>query len=135
MHQIYRNLIIMDIEQQLKERYGVDSHFIIPNQYIESFEAKILSQTTQTALANEEKHHPSIWVRLRPLVIAASFVGLCGLSGVILTKFAALSKDNNAHHQAQRTETTVTETSDAVDQLADYAMLDDDDVYAILADN
>ena len=124
----------MDIEQQLKERYGTDSHFIIPDNYLESFESKILSQTTQAASATSGKPHPSLWQRLRPLVVAASFVGICGLSGVILTKFVSLSKQEDQPHQAQSTPKTTT-TVDPVDQLADYAMLDDDDVYAILADN
>lgn len=125
----------MDIEQQLKERYGTDSHFIIPDNYLESVESKILSQTTQTATATVRKPHPSVWIRLRPLVVAASFVGLCGLSGVILTRFVSLSKQEDVHHQAQKTAKATSSTADPVDQLADYAMLDDDDVYAILADN
>ncbi len=125
----------MDIEQQLKERYGTDSHFVIPDNYLESFESKILSQTTQTATTAPRKHRPSVWIRLRPLVAAACFVGLCGLSGVILTQLFSLSKQENSSQQAQKTEKTTPSTVDPVDQLADYAMLDDDDVYAILADN
>lgn len=125
----------MDIEQQLKERYGNNSPFTIPDQYFESFESNLFEQTTRMPSVKSQRIQTSVWLRLRPLVVAASFVGICCLSWVIVSKMGADSQSTKHPHQAQKVEKTSTSATDPVDQIADYAMLDDDDVYAILADN
>ncbi len=135
----------MELEEQLLSEFGNRRPFKSPDGYFDNLETRIMSQiTAKETEANEEtqiskKVNTISFKRLRPLMIAASFIGLIVI-GVITMHFfqdnEQLQQNNNI--EATPTATTAKEESadtEYLDEAVEYMMLDKDDVYAYLADN
>ncbi|WP_257122217.1 hypothetical protein [Prevotella intermedia] len=135
----------MELEEQLLSEFGNRRPFKSPDGYFDNLETRIMSQiTAKETEANEEtqiskKVNTISFKRLRPLMIAASFIGLI-IIGVITMHFfqdnEQLQQNNNI--PATPTATTAKEESadtEYLDEAVEYMMLDKDDVYAYLADN
>ena len=110
-------------EQILKDRFGNDNHFTVPEGYFKQFNARLMEQ-----LPEREAHVVSLspWKRLRPSMMAAACV-----VGVLL------SVGIYRHATTQETQTSYMAQTDGqyyydIDEAADYMMLDNDDIYAML---
>jgi len=110
-------------EQILKNRFGNENHFTVPDGYFEQFNARLMEQ-----LPDREAHVVSLsaWKRLRPAMMAAA----CA-AGVLL------SVGIYRHATTQETKAQLMVQTDGqyyydLDEAADYMMLDNDDIYAML---
>lgn len=135
----------MELEEQLLSEFRNRRPFKSPDGYFDNLEMRIMSQiTAKETEASEEtqiskKDNITSFRRLRPLMIAASFIGLIVI-GVITMHFFQGNEQlqQNKNIAAIPTATTAKEESadtEYLDEAAEYMMLDKDDVYAYLADN
>lgn len=102
----------MEEELMLKERFGKDAGFRVPEGYFDSFNKQIME-----SLPGKKQ---SILVRLRPIAVAASMFGV--IAGASLW----IGNDEEAKSIAQQTK--------AIQSEEDYYIFDNDDIYAYLAD-
>ena len=135
----------MELEEQLLSEFGNRRPFKSPDGYFDNLETRIMSQiTAKETEANEEtqiskKGNTISFKRLRPLMIAASFIGLIVIGATIMHFFQGNEQlQQNNEIAATPTATTAKEESadtEYLDEAVEYMMLDKDDVYAYLADN
>lgn len=102
----------MEEELMLKERFGKDAGFRVPEGYFDSFNKQIME-----SLPSKKQ---SIMIRLRPIAVAASMFGV--IAGASLW----IGHNEEAKTIAQQTMTIQSED--------DYYIFDNDDIYAYLAD-
>lgn len=103
----------MEEELMLKERFGKDAGFRVPEGYFDSFNKQIME--------NLPAKRPALLVRLRPIAAAAALFG--AIAGVGLWV---------GGNEVQQTVAQQTKTLQYED---DYYTLDNDDIYAYLADS
>lgn len=135
----------MELEEQLLSEFGNRRPFKSPDGYFDNLETRIMSQiTAKETEANEDtqiskKGNTTSFKRLRPLMIAASFIGLI-IIGVITMHFFQDNEQLQQNKSIAATPTATTAKEESVDteyldEAVEYMMLDKDDVYAYLADN
>ena len=135
----------MELEEQLLSEFGNRRPFKSPDGYFDNLETRIMSQiTAKETEANEEtqiskKGNTTSFKRLRPLMIAASFIGLI-IIGVITMYFFQGNEQLQQNNEIAATPTATTDKEESadteyLDEAVEYMMLDKDDVYAYLADN
>lgn len=132
----------MELEEQLLSEFGNRRPFKSPDGYFDNLETRIMSQiTAKETEANEEtqiskKGNTTSFKRLRPLMIAASFIGLI-IIGATTMHFFQSNEQLQQNNEIAATPTAKEESADTeyLDEAVEYMMLDKDDVYAYLADN
>lgn len=126
----------MESEHQLQSVYGSKRPFSVPDDYFFRLPSRIMAQLPKEKSAAEKPYRVLVR-RLRPLAAAAMTVG------VVLTGFLAYSmflspKEGSMTGTFSRSgtgkEQTVT-SQDGFDEAADYLMMDEDDMYAYMADD
>lgn len=131
-------------EDILKQKFGQQNHFQVPEGYFDKFMTDIMQQLPeQETTAIEVKLSDTkkkAWIRpMRRLAIAASFAAL-------LFGAATFYKSGSQSHQASSEMQTAkmekaTDSQSAnndeyyIDEMANYAMLDNSDIYAYLVEN
>jgi hypothetical protein len=135
-------------ELYLKERVGTDNHFTVPEGYFEQLTEQVMSRLPglevqtlsdeQTAAntvpldTTERKaaggKHQGMLVRMRPWLYAAACVA------ALAVMVFSLHKEDQTTVEPALAATSVVE-EEFMDEAADYAMLDNMDIYACLADN
>ena len=133
-------------EDILKQKFGQQNHFQVPEGYFDKFMTDIMQQLPEektTAIEvnmSDTKSTKKAWIRpMRRLAIAASFAAL-------LFGAATFYKSGSQSHQASSEMQTakmekVADSQSAendeyyIDEMANYAMLDNSDIYAYLIEN
>lgn len=110
---------MMNEEQYIKNRLGDRNPFRVPEGYFDSLAAEVMEKLP------EQPSKQGLLVRLRPWMYAAA----C-LVAVLFTATLYLMFPEPTGQMATA-ETTTTDTY--VDDLADYVMADNNDIYACLA--
>ena len=117
----------------IKEKMGSRNPFTVPEGYFDQLTAQIISQLPdeQTDSSKPAPARVAVIRRLRPLLYAAACLAIA-IFGVTIYLNKNIADDQL--HLAQQQEATI--YSDAyIDEAADYAMLDNEDIYAgLLAD-
>lgn len=113
-------------EKYLRQRFGSESPFLVPEDYFKDFSAKMMEQLPETT-ARTVTMHTSRWRNWRPYVAAASVCAVIFGAGLFYSNH--LSDPVPAYTAAKATAVETT-----IDQAADYAMIDNDDIYSYLAD-
>lgn len=121
----------MNDEDILRERFGNKNPFTVPEGFFDSFAEKMMQQLPETECAKPVvgEKRPSIIKRLRPYAIAASLTLLLVSAATIL-----YNRQNEQPAQLAATPTAQQSQEYTIDQIADYAMLDNQDFYSYLAD-
>lgn len=129
---------MMKEEIILKEKFGTENHFTVPDGYFDSFANQLMEQLPET---NEhqviEMHAPSLWRRLplRKIAAAASIAIVLGGSSLYIAHQQSSDKEAIAKDVSQHTSSSTTEYG-SFDEMADYTMMDNQDIYAsLVADN
>lgn len=132
-------------EDILKQKFGQQNHFQVPEGYFDKFMTDIMQQLPeQETTAIEVKLSDTkkkAWIRpMRRLAIAASFAALLFGAATYYT-----TSVNHSHQAASEMQTAKMEkvsdlqsVDDAeyyIDEMANYAMLDNSDIYAYLIEN
>ena len=132
----------MEVEHQLHSTYGNKRPFTVPDNYFSDLSSQIMAKipveepvNTPENTVKTKKSHFVLIRRVRPLAIAAAMIG------VIMIAFWSFDDyTTNQKIAADIPEKGVGETlskaisSDSFDEAADYMMMDEDDMYAYVAD-
>lgn len=112
-------------EQILKNRFGNDNHFTVPEGYFEQFAQQLMEQLPERE-ARVIKMQPNLWHRLRPAILAAA----C-LAGVVFS--VGIYQKSGKQVPADMVAQMDVQGYIDLDEAADYMMLDNDDIYAYMA--
>ncbi|WP_028896056.1 hypothetical protein [Prevotella sp. HUN102] len=130
----------MDIESNLHSEFGNKRPFTVPEDYFENLSDRIIAQfpaeDSSVNVSNAKK--VSIFSKLKPVLMAASVVGLVFVAYLSYNSF--LAKENNEEKQVatkfvEKSTQRDTVSTDAVDEAVDYMMIDEDDMYAYMSEN
>ena len=131
----------MNLEEKLLSEYGNKRPFKLPEGYFDNLDEQIISQIVEVKddTNNHEKVNIKPIRRFRPLLIAASFVGLIVVGVASINLF-------QQYQSAEKVETKVNKLmmqptsrkkidSSEMEEAEEYMMIDQDDMYNYLADN
>lgn len=131
----------MNLEEKLLSEYGNKRPFKLPEDYFDNLDEQIISQIVEVKddTNNHEKVNIKPIRRFRPLLIAASFVGLIVVGVASINLF-------QQYQSAEKVETKVNKLmmqptsqkkidSSEMEEAEEYMMIDQDDMYNYLADN
>ena len=132
----------MEVEHQLHSTYGNKRPFTVPDHYFSDLSSQIMAnipveepvKTPDNTLKTKKSHFVLIR-RVRPLAIAAAMIGI-----VMIAFWPFADYTSNQKSAADAPENGVGESlskatsSDSFDEAADYMMMDEDDMYAYVAD-
>jgi hypothetical protein len=122
----------MRTEENLKEMFGRENPFKVPENYFETLAENIISQLPEESSAQVVKM--SVWKKYRVHLLAAA----CVLSVLFSAGIYVSVKENTKEAQVfDKTRVEVAETTieaeDAFDEMADYVMIDKEDMYAYIS--
>ena len=122
----------MTEEELLKQTFGNENHFKVPDGFFDRFAAEMMEKVEDTSIAEQHNatttHRNAIVRRLVPYLAVASVVGL--LFGVAVFH----NPDTGEQNASVPVQTLVSSSSgDALDQMADYVMLDNQDLYSYMS--
>lgn len=106
--------MMIEEEKHLRETVGTRNAFRVPKGYFEQFTAQVMEQ-----LPEQQKARTTM---LRPWLYAAACTVVAVLMGV-------------TYYWHQNTADDMMADSNYYEEVADYAMIDNIDIYACLADN
>lgn len=132
----------MEVEHQLHSTYGNKRPFTVPDHYFSDLSSQIMAnipveepvKTPDNTLKTKKSHFVLIR-RVRPLAIAAAMIGI-----VMIAFWPFADYTSNQKSAADAPEKGVggalskATSSDSFDEAADYIMMDEDDMYAYVAD-
>ena len=111
----------MNEEEYIRERMGNRNPFIVPEGYFDRLADEVIGKT---------KPKPAMVRYLRPLLYAAA---CAAMAIAVSTVFRSQQQDDTLLMAQQQEATAYSDTY--MDDMADYAMLDNEDIYAgLLAD-
>lgn len=124
-------------EKEIKERFGQTNPFRVPDGYFDQLTERVMSQLPEREQTAEQvslsaPRHKSRLVALRPWLYAAACMVAVAFMGVAF--YFHQVKEEQTLADANVVNTTNTE-SQYIDEYADYAMLDNAEIYAYLADS
>ncbi len=132
----------MTEENTLRQRFGSQRPFTVPDGYFEAFAPKMMSQLPaieplELPTAEEDLHRQhrraAVWGMVRRYAVAVSIVGVVAGAAVWFLQ----PRDNIAasHFVSTSIKTPAAAAADEnIEQMADYVMLDNQDIYSYLAD-
>jgi len=112
-------------EDFLETNYGKQRPFKVPEGYFDGFADRMMDLLPEPS-AKIVPMRKSRWSKLRPYAIAASFCAILGGAGILYFHH----EDTEPQQISQTQEASIDYT---IDQMADYAMLDNSDFYSYLA--
>ena len=112
-------------EDFLIQKFGRERHFTVPEGYFAQFHEKMMEQIATPKAEVRPLRRRSMW---QTVVYAAA----CLFAAVVMTG-AYFHADNVVAGKSTADKTAqTTATGDAIDQAADYMMLDESDLYAYM---
>lgn len=132
----------MEVEHQLHSTYGNKRPFTVPDHYFSDLSSQIMAKipveepvNTPENTVKTKKSHFVLIRRVRPLAIAAAMIGV-----IMIAFWSFADYTSNQKSAADAPEKGVggalskATSSDSFDEAADYIMMDEDDMYAYVAD-
>lgn len=118
---------MMNEEEYLRSRMGTRNPFTVPEGYFEQLTAQVMDR-----LPEKKPAKVAVMKRLRPWLYAAACV--CVGVFVAAVAFNQQSEDMQGQHQmANMSQENVNYYSDSyIDEAADYAMIDNQEIYSYL---
>lgn len=122
-------------EEKLIKQFGKVEPYKVPDGYFEDFTRQLMNKLP-------EKSHKTKIVELRPKLwnshfrggIAAAFIAVTLTIG-IYTYIGKLNVINSCENASMPHNEDLDQNKASFDQMADYTMIDNEDIYASLADN
>ena len=125
-------------EKEMQVRFGKENPFRVPEGYFDQLADRVMAQLPERDQQAEQvtlsNHRPkSRLVALRPWLYAAA----CTVAVVVmgLTFYSHDVAEEQPLASTSTTNTTTNTESQYIDDAADYAMLDNAEIYAYLAEN
>lgn len=131
----------MNLEEKLLSEYGNKRPFKLPEGYFDNLDEQIISQIVEVKddTNNHEKVNIKPIRRFRPLLIAASFVGLIVVGVASINLFQQYQSAEKVEAKVNKLMMQPTSQkkidSSEMEEAEEYMMIDQDDMYNYLADN
>lgn len=131
----------MNLEEKLLSEYGNKRPFKLPEDYFDNLDEQIISQIVEVKddTNNHEKVNIKPIRRFRPLLIAASFVGLIVVGVASINLFQQYQSADKVEAKVNKLMMQPTSQkkidSSEIEEAEEYMMIDQDDMYNYLADN
>lgn len=131
----------MNLEEKLLSEYGNKRPFKLPEGYFDNLDEQIISQIVEDKddTNNHEKVNIKPIRRFRPLLIAASFVGLIVVGVASINLFQQYQSAEKVEAKVNKLMMQPTSQkkidSSEMEEAEEYMMIDQDDMYNYLADN
>ena len=123
---------MMNEEEFLKSKMGTRNPFVVPDGYFDQLTAQVMQKINAEEEKKTKKAKPAILRTLRPLLYAAACTCIA-LFGV--ATYQHLNQEASEAQDLQSNIVVTDYTDSYIEECADYAMLDNDDIYAsLLAD-
>lgn len=124
----------METDSELRAQYGTRRPFAVPEGYFDTLGQRVAHRIEAEAAQGYtvKAVRKSLWQRLSPLLAAASIAGVVALVGLAAYQSGNTPTANTAVAKAGNAETSG-EYTDELDRMADYTMIDKDDVYAYIS--
>lgn len=113
-------------ETYIKNLCGKECHFSVPSGYFNDFSERIVGQLPQMETKVVKL---SLWQRYRSAIVAAACVCIIAMSGAVY--MATESHHNDIASGKNALQGTSSYNSE--DCVADYSMLDNEDIYALVS--
>ena len=132
----------MEVEHQLHSTYGNKRPFTVPDHYFSDLSSQIMAnipveepvKTSDNTLKTKKSHFVLIR-RVRPLAIAAAMIGIVMIAFWSFADYTSNQKSAaDAPEKGEGEALSKATSSDSFDEAADYIMMDEDDMYAYVAD-
>jgi|GEM_PF-152090 hypothetical protein len=128
----------MESTNHLQKEYGTQRPFTVPENYFSDLSSRVMAQIPaeeQKETVVEVKPRRATLRYLRPLAAAAMTIGVVLIGFLAYQEFdGAQGKHSLADsHLAQGAHEAAASSEDDFDQVADYFMIDESDMYAYLA--
>lgn len=124
---------MLNEEKYIREKMGTRNPFTVPDGYFEQLSQQIIDRLPADAGADPVParigHKPAIVRYLRPLLYAAACAVLAVAVGIFYRNAGVDSPEQLVAHQQ---ENVATYSDTYLEDMADYAMLDNEDIYASL---
>lgn len=127
-------------EKILQNRFGKDNHFKVPEGYFEHFTDQLMSQIPEQE-AQIVVMQPSFWQRIsvRKIAAAVGVAVVLGGGGLFYAHHQSLGLHEviaATHHDAHQDGNASSTSYGSFDEMADYTMMDNQDIYAsLIAEN
>lgn len=126
----------MKEENILKEKFGKVNPFTVPEGYFDSFADKLMEQLPEPEARIIEMHAESWWHKLplRKIAAVAAVAAIVGSGAFLAIRNEVDSHApmaSTVHQHTEKAEGTSTSYG-SFDEMADYTMMDNQDIYASL---
>ncbi len=126
-------------EKYIREKIGQKNPFSVPEGYFDQLAEQVMAQlpdkdvikSAETVVLKPKRHAKSKMVSLRPWLYAAASVVIV----LVMSLSYYLHRDADTELQASSTEMSVSSEDSYINEAVDYAMLDNVEIYALLAEN
>lgn len=118
-------------DKYIENRFGKVQPFKAPQGYLDNFADQFMAQLPDQAAKTVKTQH-AVWFRMRPAMIAAASVLAVALTATIYFAKSFAGQQEQVFTTDQQTESSMSDGS--VEETAFYSMIDNGDIYAILAD-
>ena len=127
-------------ENILKERFGKENPFKVPDGYFDHLTERIMENLPEQEIrVIDIRSRQTLWQKLPLRKIAAAVAAVVLLGGGMLVGLQHAEKDNGQMVHASHTagiQSNYNSEDASFDQMADYAMMDSQDFYAqLVAEN
>lgn len=118
-------------DKYIENQFGKVQPFKAPQGYLDNFANQFMAQLPDQAAKTVKTQH-AVWFRMRPAMIAAASVLAVALTATIYFAKPFAGQQEQVFTTDQQTESSMSDGS--VEETAFYSMIDNGDIYAILAD-
>lgn len=122
-------------EEKLIRQFGKIESFKVPDGYFEDFTSQLMNKLPEKSHKKGIfKFHPMVWSsRLRGGIAAAVIAATLTIG--VYTYFGKFNVVNSYERSSMPQKENLDQVKSNFDQMADYTMMDNEDIYASLADN
>lgn len=118
-------------DKYIENRFGKEQPFKAPQGYLDNFANQFMAQLPDQAAKTVKTQH-AVWFRMRLAMIAAASVLAVALMATVYFAKPFAGQQEQVFTTDQQTESSMSDG--AVEETAFYSMIDNGDIYAILAD-
>lgn len=128
----------MESTNHLQKEYGTQRPFTVPENYFSELSSRVMAQIPteeqKETVVTVKPHHAKVRY-LRPLAAAAMTIGVVLIGFLAYQEFDGGQGNGSlaGNRLVQGTQELSASSADDFDQLADYFMIDESDMYAYLA--
>lgn len=126
-------------EKYINDTFGRENHFTVPEGYFDKLGARIMQRVEDVEVCSDMQAERSkvaetvsMWTRYSKAIVSAA----AGLLVCVFSLGAYLHTTNTSHNGHVAVSGHVEQVSDdsSIDAMVDYAMMDSNDMYALMAD-